>query len=164
MNDTTFIPNKKQLLRLANTYYYNAKQNALEQCNISYLSYPLDNPKRQAIPAGGLFATAADVAKFCQMMLRGGTTAKGKRILSKAAVNAMTTKQTGPLVQSTYGFGLNTWNGGFEHSGALNTDMAVYTNRGIVTVFLVQMASWSPRCDPVSTAWHNVVNQFPDQH
>jgi CubicO group peptidase (beta-lactamase class C family) len=50
-------------------------------------------------PWGGLISTPADFARFCQMMLNGGTLG-GVRILSPAAVRAMTTNQLAgmPLV------------------------------------------------------------------
>ena len=50
------------------------------------------------MPAGGLFSTAADVGRFCQMVLNGGTF-DGKRYLSEAAVKQMTSKQTGDAGQ-----------------------------------------------------------------
>ena len=46
----------------------------------------------------GLFSTADDLAKFCQMLLNGGTY-NGKRVLSRSTVNRMTT----PLVVSEGG-------------------------------------------------------------
>ena len=45
------------------------------------------------MPAGGLFSTAADVARFCQMILNGGAF-EGKHYLSQAAVKQMTNRQT----------------------------------------------------------------------
>ena len=41
------------------------------------------------MPAGGLFSTAADVARFCQMLLNGG---EGN--VSSEAVKEMTRRQT----------------------------------------------------------------------
>src|SRR5579885_1793266 len=50
-------------------------------------------PAKFARPEGGLFSTASDMARFHQMMLNKGTL-NGTRILSAAAVEAMTTSQT----------------------------------------------------------------------
>ena len=50
-------------------------------------------------PAGGCYSTASDMFAFYQMVLNGGTY-KGVRILSRAAVEAMTTVQTGDLPAS----------------------------------------------------------------
>jgi CubicO group peptidase (beta-lactamase class C family) len=50
--------------------------------------------------AGGVCSTASDIAIFCQMFLNGGSY-DGNRILSPAAVNAMTRNQT-PGIPTTY--------------------------------------------------------------
>src|SRR5262245_18961451 len=47
-------------------------------------------------PSGGLFSTAADMARFYQMILNGGEL-DGERIISKDAARQMTTIQTGDL-------------------------------------------------------------------
>ena len=46
----------------------------------------------------GLFSTADDLAKFCQMMLNLGTSAEGKRLFSPATILKFTSSQT-PLSQ-----------------------------------------------------------------
>ncbi len=53
-------------------------------------------PPKFPAPEGGLFSTAADMATFHQMLLDKGTL-NGQRILSAAAVEAMTTSQTGTM-------------------------------------------------------------------
>ena len=70
---------------------------------MTQLKYPLDDRKRQPMPAGGLFSTAADLARFCRMILNGGVH-EGKRYLSEAAVKEMTRKQTRPIKEG-YGLG-----------------------------------------------------------
>jgi len=92
------------------------------------------------MPAGGLFSTAADVTRFCQMLLNNGTF-EGKRILSVDAVREMTSKQTGSLPDS-YGFGLTVSPTGFGHGGAYATNMSVDRDKGLVTVYLVQHAGF----------------------
>jgi CubicO group peptidase (beta-lactamase class C family) len=49
-----------------------------------------------AMPAGGLFSTAADLLRFEQMLLNKGTL-DGKRMLSAPAVELLTTSQTGEI-------------------------------------------------------------------
>src|ERR1700689_2735136 len=56
---------------------------------------PMPPPKFPA-PEGGLFSTAGDMARFHQMLLGKGTL-DGQRILSAAAVDAMTSSQTGSM-------------------------------------------------------------------
>jgi CubicO group peptidase (beta-lactamase class C family) len=141
MTDTTFWPNDEQVSRLAKAYKPNKDKTDLEETTIGQLQYPLTNHKRYPMPAGGLFSTARDVGRFCQMMLNRGTF-KGKRILSEDAVAQMTTKQTGDAVKDQYGLGFSTGGGTFGHGGALATNMTVDPKRGLITVFLVQHAGF----------------------
>jgi CubicO group peptidase (beta-lactamase class C family) len=141
MKDTTFWPNAKQLGRLAKSYRPNKAGNDLEEIRIGQLQYPLSDRKRQPMPAGGLFSTAEDVGRFCQMMLNRGVF-QGKRILSEAAVKEMTSKQTGEGIKIGYGLGWSTGGDGFGHGGAYATNMTVDSKRGLITVFLVQHAGF----------------------
>src|SRR5208282_5362781 len=121
MSDTTFWPTARQLRRLAKSYKPNAAKTGLEETTVGQLTYPLsDRSHRYPMPAGGLFSTAEDVGRFCQMLLNRGECG-GKRILSEAAVKEMTSKQTGELVDTSYGFGLSADSkagGGYGHGGA----------------------------------------------
>ncbi|MFL5341355.1 MAG: serine hydrolase domain-containing protein [Gemmataceae bacterium] len=141
MKDTTFWPNEEQLPRLAKAYKPNKEKTGLEETTIGQLKYPLSDRNRKPMPAGGLFSTAADVARFCQMLLNGGT--RGNvRFLSEATVKQLTTKQTGDAVKEQYGLGFATGGGTFGHGGALSTNMTVDPNSGLITVFLVQHAGF----------------------
>ena len=140
MDDTTFWPNPEQIGRLAKSYRPGPGGIGLEEIAIGQLKYPLNDRIRQPMPAGGLFSTAADMARFCQMVLNGGVYA-GLRYLSEAAVQQMTSKQTGSL-QDEYGFGWGTGDKTFGHGGAHATHMNVDTGRGLVMVFLVQSAGF----------------------
>ncbi len=94
MKDTTFWPSDDQVKRLARSY----ESGSLREVPIDQLTYPLsDHARRFPIPAGGLFSTADDVARFCQMMLNNGTF-QGKRYLSEESVRLITTKETGEAV------------------------------------------------------------------
>ena len=141
MKDTTFRPNAEQLARLAKSYKPNADKNGLAETTITQLKYPLDDPKRQPVPAGGLFSTADDVGRFCQMVLNGGTF-RGKRYLSANAVKEMTTRQTGEGIKESYGLGWATGGGTFGHGGAYATNMTIDPKRGLVLVFMVQHAGF----------------------
>jgi CubicO group peptidase (beta-lactamase class C family) len=141
MKDTTFWPSEEQLTRLAKAYRPNKDKTNLEETTIGQLTYPLHDRKRQPMPAGGLFSTASDVGRFCQMVLNGGTL-DGKRYLSEAAVKEMTTKQTGDAVKEGYGLGWSTSGDSFGHGGALSTNMTIDARRGLITVFLVQHAGF----------------------
>ena len=144
MKDTTFTPNAAQIARIAKSYKPNAAKNDLDETTVGQLKYPLDDPSRQPMPAGGLFSTAADLARFCQMILRGGELS-GKRYLSEKAIHTMTSKQTGDLPN---GYGLG-WSadknpgGPFGHGGAYATNMNVDPRNGLITLYLVQHAGYA---------------------
>jgi CubicO group peptidase (beta-lactamase class C family) len=104
--------------------------------------------KHYAQPAGGLYSTASDVGKFCQMLLNGGVW-EGKRYLSEAAIQQMSIIQTGEAMKSpNEGYGLG-WavkkkedeglpTGSFGHRGARRTVMWVDSKDQLVMVLLVQ--------------------------
>ncbi|MGA8731186.1 MAG: glycoside hydrolase family 88 protein, partial [Terracidiphilus sp.] len=129
---------------LAKSYKSGSADKELREFPISQLTYPLDDRQlRFAIPAGGLFSTADDLARFCRMMANNGMF-EGRRYLSEESVRLLTSKETGAKVAKSYGFGWNVGDGYFEHSGAYKTDMEVDLNRGLIIIFLVQRADdWS---------------------
>ncbi len=141
MKDTTFWPNETQLARLAKSYKPNAANTDLEETTISQLKYPLNDRKRQPMPAGGLFSTAADVGRFCQMILNHGIS-NGKRLVSEAAIEQMTRKQTADSIKEAYGLGWSTGGDTFGHGGAYSTGMTIDRKRGLITVFMVQHAGF----------------------
>jgi len=137
MNDTTFWPTGDQLNRLAKSY----DSGTLREVPIDQLTYPLsDRARRYPIPAGGLFSTAADVVRFCQMMLNDGFF-EGKSYLSQQSIRMITNKETGDAVSKLYGLGWNVGYGFYEHSGAYKTDMKVDVSHGLIVVLMVQHAN-----------------------
>ena len=141
MKDTTFWPDEAQISRIAKSYKANKDKTDLEETTVGQLKYPLNDRTRQPMPAGGLFSTAIDTAKFCQMLLNGGTF-KGKRIISEASVKQMTSRQTPAALPQSYGFGFSTGGDTYGHGGAYSTNMSVDPKRGLITVFMVQNAGW----------------------
>jgi len=141
MKDTTFWPDETQLARLAKSYKPNADKSGLEETTITQLTYPLNDRARQPMPAGGLFSTADDLARFCRMVLNGGVL-DGKRFLSEAAVREMTRKQTADSIKDEYGLGWATGGGTFGHGGAYATNMTIDPKRRLVLIFLVQHAGF----------------------
>lgn len=142
MKDTTFWPSEEQLERLAKSYKPNDGKSDLEGTKITFLKYPLNDRRRQAFPGGGLFSTATDVGRFCQMILNGGKFG-GKRYVSEEAVKQMATTQIGDPAKGGYGLGWSTHGKGvFGHGGAQSTNMTIDTNRGLITVFMVQHAGF----------------------
>lgn len=141
MKDTTFWPDDNQVKRLAKSYKANKDKTGIEETTINQLTYPLTSRRRGACPAGGLFSTAGDCAKFCQMLLNGGMAGE-KRLLSETSVKLMTSRQTPPEVKNSYGFGIQITGEGFGHGGAYATNMSIDPMRGLVTVWMVQNAGF----------------------
>jgi CubicO group peptidase (beta-lactamase class C family) len=141
MKDTTFWPSSEQLTRLAKSYRGTKDKSDIEETPIDLLRYPLSDRTRGPVPAGGLFSTAADMARFGQMVLNGGTFA-GRRCLSEVAVKEMTRKQTGESIEHGYGFGFHTNGTHFGHFGKYGTNLAIDSVHGLLTVFMVQNAGW----------------------
>jgi CubicO group peptidase (beta-lactamase class C family) len=137
MKDTTFWPTEAQVQRLAKSYKANTRERSLEETPVNQLYYPLtDHHIRHPMPAGGLFSTADDLTRFCQMILAGGAFS-GKRLLSEAAVKQATSVETGDIKINGndgmgYGFGWSVLKqpagdgrsaGSFGHGGAYQTAM-----------------------------------------
>ena len=141
MTDTTFRPTLEQQKRLAKPYKPDSAKAGLEETTIGQLRYPLEDPTRHPMPAGGLFSTAADVAKFCRMVLNGGTL-DGKRYLSEESVREMTRNQTGPADKGGYGLGWAVNGDEAGHGGALATNMSIDRKRGLILVWMVQHAGY----------------------
>ena len=93
MKDTTFYPTDEQRARLATAYAKNKDTGALEPVPPRAEFGPRDRPPQGN---GGLYSTAPDYARFCQMLLNGGTL-DGRRYLSAEAMKFLTTPQTGDL-------------------------------------------------------------------
>jgi CubicO group peptidase (beta-lactamase class C family) len=160
MKDTTFWPDDEQLTRLATSYKANPDKSNLEATTITQLNYPLRDRKRQPMPAGGLFSTATDVARFCQMISDGGVY-QGKRYLSEAAIVEMTRKQTGDANKTSYGLGWSIGDGTASHGGAYSTNMTIDVKRGLITVFLVQHANFPAGGEQIGEAFKKaVLEQF----
>ncbi|QDU49128.1 D-alanyl-D-alanine carboxypeptidase precursor [Gimesia panareensis] len=138
MHDTTFWPDESQVARLAKSYRPDVSKKHLIEFPLTQLSYPLTNrTNRYPMPAGGLFSTAQDTAKFCQMLLNEGEL-NGHRYLSKAAFKELTSRQTPASVKQSYGLGLSVGPDWFGHGGAHATNMEVHPEQGIVMIWMVQ--------------------------
>jgi CubicO group peptidase (beta-lactamase class C family) len=163
MKDTTFYPSDAQRARLATAYAKN-KDGALET-----VPPRADFGTRSRPPQGngGLYSTAPDYARFCQMLLGGGTL-DGRRILSADAMKFLSTPQTGDLPTGffqndtfgqrgkNYGWGIGTSilrtphegvaamlsPGTFGHGGAWGTQAWCDPVRGVAFVMMVQHANF----------------------
>jgi CubicO group peptidase (beta-lactamase class C family) len=142
MKDTTFWPSDAQVARIAKSYKPGPGSKGLEETTIGQLFYPLTHrTQRFPMPAGGLFSTAHDVARFYQMLLNDGVL-DGKRYLSEAAVKQLTSRQTPPELPQSYGFGFSVSDTTFGHGGAYSTNSFADTQRGLIFIWLVQHAGF----------------------
>jgi CubicO group peptidase (beta-lactamase class C family) len=138
MKDTTFWPSEEQLPRVARSYRPDAAKTGLQEFPIVQLIYPLsDRTRRFPMPAGGLFSTAQDTARFCQMLLHDGEL-DGKRYLSAESVSELSKRQTPMTVKENYGLGFSINGDAFGHGGAHATNMEIHPSKGLVTVWMVQ--------------------------
>ncbi len=157
MKDTTFYLTEQQLPRLARLYRRTA-QGDLEATKISFLNGKLPTSRdRFPAPNGGLFSTASDYARFCQMILRGGELG-GKRYLKPETVKLMTTIQTGGLktgftpgngwglgwcvVREPQGVTAMLSPGTFGHGGAYGTQAWIDPVTKRIYILMVQRANF----------------------
>ena len=164
MKDTTFYPTDTQRARLVTAYAKNKDTGAFEAVPPRADFGTRDRPP---LGNGGLYSTAPDYARFCQMLLGGGTF-DGRRYLSADAMKFLTTPQTGELPVgffqndtygqhgTKYGWGLGTCilrtphegvaamlsPGAFGHGGAWGTQAWVDPVRGVAYVLMVQRANF----------------------
>jgi len=111
--------------------------------------------ERPPLGGAGLFSTAADLAKFYQMLLGGGTL-NGNRILKTDTVAELTRVQTGGLKAgflpgSAWGLGFCLVEhpegvtavlspGTFGHGGAHGTQSWADPHRGVIYIMMIQRA------------------------
>jgi CubicO group peptidase (beta-lactamase class C family) len=99
MNDTTFFLPASKLSRLAVLYAFDGNGKLIRAAH-----QPDPDPKVPD-PASGAMTTASDMARFYQMLMNKGVL-NGRRVLSIAAVQAMTTSWTGELPNVEFSPGL----------------------------------------------------------
>ncbi len=157
MRDTTFWPTPNQAKRIAKSYKPTKDGNGLEEVDIYFVKGGLSDRRRTAVPAGGLFSTAQDMASFYQMMLNGGSF-QGRRILAENTVNALTRTQTGTIKTGfvdgmSWGFGFQVVKhpegvtsmlseGSFGHGGAYATQSWADPVRQRIMILMIQRAGF----------------------
>jgi CubicO group peptidase (beta-lactamase class C family) len=164
MKDTTFYPTDDQRARLATAYAKNKDTGALESVPPRADFGHRDRPPQGN---GGLYSTAPDYARFCRMLLNGGTL-DGRRYLSDAAMKLLTTPQTADLPTgffqdatygnrgANYGWGIATCilraphdgvaamlsPGTYGHGGAWGTQAWIDPVKGVAYVLMVQRSNF----------------------
>jgi CubicO group peptidase (beta-lactamase class C family) len=165
MKDTTFYPTEVQKPRMVTAY---AKSK--ETGELGPVPPREGYGKREHPPQGngGLFSTANDYTRFCQMLLNHGTL-DGKRYLSEKTFKVLTSVHTGDLPTgffqteafgnrgSNYGWGIGTCilrtphegvpamlsPGTFGHGGAWGTQAWIDPVRGVAYLLMVQRSNFN---------------------
>ncbi len=164
MTSTTFYPTAEQRARLATAYAKHKETGVLEAVPPRQDFGPRDRPPQGN---GGLYSTASDYARFCQMLLNGGTLG-GRRYLSADAMVLLTTPQTGALPTgffqsatygnrgANYGWGIATSilktphegaaamlsPGTYGHGGAWGTQAWIDPVKGVAYILMVQRSNF----------------------
>jgi CubicO group peptidase (beta-lactamase class C family) len=150
MKQTTFFPNESQRKRIATLYGPGEDADALVAVE-NRITDP--NSVQAPNPSGGLFSTARGMFRFYQMVLNGGEF-RGQKIVSKAAVEQMTSPQTGDLrtgftpgncwglgwciVREPQGVTEVLSSGSFGHGGAFGTQGWVDPKTKTIYVLMIQ--------------------------
>jgi len=164
MKNTTFYLTPGNRAELVTAYARNKDTGQLEPVPPRPEFGPRDRPPQGN---GGLYSTATDYARFCQMLLNGGTL-KGRRYLSAGAMKFLTTPQTEELPTgffqndtfgqhgTNYGWGLGTCvlksphvgvasmlsPGSYGHGGAWGTQAWIDPVKGVAYVLMVQRSNF----------------------
>jgi len=157
MKDTTFYVTDTQLPRLARAYR-RSDSGELAPTEVSIL-HGKSATSRDRFPAanGGLYSTAPDYARFCQMILNGGEY-EGKRYLRPESVHLMTTVQSGDLktgftpgngwglgwcvIREPQGVTATLSPGTFGHGGAYGTQAWLDPVKKRIYILMIQRADF----------------------
>jgi len=160
MVDTTFYLTEEQLPRLAQIYCRTEDGKLVLEQERTLASMGLDPSTRDRLPLanGGLFSTAPDYAKLCQMLLNEGEL-NGRRYLKPETVKQFRTIQTAPEIVTGFTPG-NGWGvgccvlrtpqglteslspGTFGHGGAFGTQVWIDPVRKQAWVLMVQRSNF----------------------
>jgi len=157
MKDTAFYPSEEQAKRIAKSYRRVGEE--LQETPVFVLQgHAATDRNRYPAANGGLYSTAADYGRFCQLLLNEGTL-DGHRLLRPETVKMMRTIQTGELktgFSAGNGWGLGVCvvrqpqgvtamlsPGAFGHGGAYGTQAWIDPVKGVVYVLMVQRADFA---------------------
>jgi CubicO group peptidase (beta-lactamase class C family) len=157
MEDTTFYPTEEQAARLA-TGYRREGGKLVEAPMRSMSGKAITSHEHYPAANGGLFSTAADYVRLCQMLLNDGSL-DGREYLKPETARAMRTIQTGSLVTGFSpgnGWGLGVCvvrqpqgvtamlsPGTFGHGGAWGTQAWIDPVKGVIYILMVQRADFA---------------------
>lgn len=192
MTDTTYWPDEKLAARLVVTSQFNKEKSALEdrpnKPDAAWLNQPPDiphaplnvrayigdalkaYPNHYAWPAGGLFSTAPDLARFGQLMLNRGVS-RGRRFVSDTSFKRMTTVEPCTVsIHPSPGIGLGWFvklrndegpaAGSFGHRGARGPVMWIDPDNRLVMILLIESWDIHQRGEPPGIEQRNLCSTF----
>lgn len=152
MTETSFcLPGDRRGRRPIN-YYLPEGAAELAPAPTDFFAYSLTDECEDSHAVTTMFSTAADLARFAQMLLSGGTFG-GKRYLTQASIDEMTRNQLSDEVQQTvpgagppdhisYGLGWGvSLDGSYFHPGTGMTDIRIDPTHQIATILLMQSSA-----------------------
>jgi CubicO group peptidase (beta-lactamase class C family) len=158
MKDTTFYPSPEQQKRIAKSYTKNKEGKLQESPIFIFAGRKLEETDRVPLANGGLFSTAPDYARFCQMLLNDGSL-DGKTYLKPETVKQMRTPVTGDMkagfipgsawaltvggVKEPTGVTATLSPGTYGHGGAYGTQAWIDPTTGVAYVLMIQRANFA---------------------
>jgi CubicO group peptidase (beta-lactamase class C family) len=158
MKDTTFYPSPEQQKRIAKSYTKNKEGKLQESPIFIFAGRKLEETDRVPLANGGLFSTAPDYARFCQMLLNDGAL-DGKTYLKPETVKQMRTPVTGEMkagfipgsawaltvgvVKEPTGVTATLSPGTYGHGGAYGTQAWIDPTTGVAYVLMIQRANFA---------------------
>jgi CubicO group peptidase (beta-lactamase class C family) len=163
MQDTFFYVPDDKASRLATVYTWDEGKALarfpdapITEGTFSYSAdYPVRGPKKLFSGGAGLCSTAADYARFCQLMLNKGESG-GRQLISRKSVELMTHDQLGPKFPEQdfgLGFGIDGIKtplhelgspGEYQWGGFFYTGFRIDPKEDMITVFMAQLHPGSP--------------------
>jgi CubicO group peptidase (beta-lactamase class C family) len=158
MKDTTFYLSEDQMPRLAESYRKNNQGKLEKAANLILQGKSPTDRNRYPAANGGLYSTAGDYARFCQMLLNNGAL-DGKTYLKPESVKQMSTICTGDLktgftpgngwgvsccvVKEPQGITAMLSPGTFGHGGAYGTQAWIDPAKGVIYLLMIQRAGFN---------------------
>lgn len=170
MQDTLFYPTELQAARMTLAYEKNDETGAIE---VSERRFDPRNHDRPPLGNGGLFSTAVDYVRYCQMLMNNGTL-DGREYLTPESVALLHTDFTTPLeagflpgsawglatsiVVEPQGVTAGLHAGTYGHGGAHGTQVWIDPVSGLVQILMIQRTDL-PNSDGsvIRKAFHDAV-------
>lgn len=170
MDDSYFYLPQDKADRLV-SLYETTSQGLKYHSNVSYQTFPVAGAKTLFLGGAGLCGTIEDYAKFCQMILNGGTF-NNHRIISRKTVQLMTCNQLGDKhidrFDNKFGLGFEIFSeanaanhlvslGSYRWGGMYSTDFLIDPKEDLILLIYTNI---SPYSGPNFTyLYHNMVYQ-----